>query len=160
MTCAPQPERIEPMSHSRGSRDDKASAEEQASLFSVTAKPKAAVDDRVGHRRRLRDRFQNGGADAVPDYELLEMILFRAFPRIDTKPIAKRLIAKFGSFAEVVSAAPERLKGSRWRWRACGRRAEADQGGSRTPDKGRDQSPSGALLMARRARLSAPGAGI
>jgi DNA repair protein RadC len=40
----------------------------------------------------------------VPDYELLEMILFRAFPRIDTKPIAKRLLAKFGSCAEVVSA--------------------------------------------------------
>jgi DNA repair protein RadC len=98
------------MSQSKGSRDDKAGAEEQATLFSITTKPKNAVDDRVGHRRRLRDRFQNGGADAVPDYELLEMILFRAFPRIDTKPIAKRLIAKFGSFAEVVSAAPERLK--------------------------------------------------
>jgi DNA repair protein RadC len=98
------------MSHSKGSGDDKTSAEEQATLFGTVVKPRAAPDDRIGHRRRLRDRFQNGGSDAVPDYELLEMILFRAFPRIDTKPIAKRLIARFGSFAEVVSAPAERLK--------------------------------------------------
>ena len=46
----------------------------------------------------------------MPDYELLEMILFSAFPRGDTKPIAKALMKKFGSFAEVVAAPPERLK--------------------------------------------------
>ena len=46
----------------------------------------------------------------MPDYELLELVLFRAFPRIDTKPIAKRLMAQFGSFAEVVSAPASRLK--------------------------------------------------
>ena len=105
------------MSRSDGFRD-KTSAAEQSTFFSLTpeAKPKTksdeknAPDDKAGHRRRLRDRFQNGGADAVPDYELLEMILFRAFPRIDTKPIAKRLLAKFGSFADVVSAPAERLK--------------------------------------------------
>jgi DNA repair protein RadC len=97
------------MSQSKGSRGDKISAEEQTALFAVTP-PKSAPDDKAGHRRRLRDRFQNGGADAVPDYELLELILFRAFPRVDTKPVAKRLLAKFGSFAEVVSAPPERLK--------------------------------------------------
>jgi DNA repair protein RadC len=45
-----------------------------------------AVDHRTGHRQRLRDRFREGGADAVPDYELLEMILFRVHPRGDTKP--------------------------------------------------------------------------
>jgi DNA repair protein RadC len=98
------------MSHSKGSGDDRISAEEQSALFGVAIKPKPAADDKAGHRQRLRDRFTNGGADAVPDYELLEMILFRAFPRIDTKPIAKRLLARFGSFAEVVSAPPERLK--------------------------------------------------
>jgi DNA repair protein RadC len=58
----------------------------------------------LGHRERLRDRFLAGGADAMPDYELLEMVLFRAIKRGDTKPIAKQLIARFGSFAEVVSA--------------------------------------------------------
>src|SRR6478609_1170843 len=98
------------MSHSNGSGDDKASAAEQGALFGGAVKTKTIPDDKAGHRQRLRDRFTNGGADAVPDYELLEMILFRAFPRIDTKPIAKRLLARFGSFAEVISAPPERLK--------------------------------------------------
>jgi DNA repair protein RadC len=63
----------------------------------------------LGHRERLRERFEIGGTDALPDYELLEMVLFRAIRRGDTKPIAKALIARFGSFAEVVSAEPERL---------------------------------------------------
>ncbi|MFA7306758.1 MAG: DNA repair protein RadC [Hyphomicrobium sp.] len=98
------------MSHSKGAGDDKASAAEQGALFGGAPKAQATPDDKAGHRGRLRERFTNGGADAVPDYELLEMILFRAFPRIDTKPIAKRLLARFGSFAEVVSAPPERLK--------------------------------------------------
>ncbi len=62
-----------------------------------------------GHRERLRSRFRKGGAEALADYELLELILFRAMPRRDVKPIAKALIARFGSFAEVVSARPERL---------------------------------------------------
>ncbi len=62
-----------------------------------------------GHRERLRDRFRKGGAEALADYELLELILFRAMPRRDVKPIAKALIARFGSFAEVVGARPERL---------------------------------------------------
>jgi DNA repair protein RadC len=64
----------------------------------------------LGHRQRLRERFVNGGADAVPDYELLELVLFAALPRIDTKPLAKRLLAKFGSFAEVITAPPDRLR--------------------------------------------------
>ncbi|MDZ4790281.1 MAG: DNA repair protein RadC [Hyphomicrobiales bacterium] len=62
-----------------------------------------------GHRERLRLRFRDGGADAMPDYELMEMLLFRCIPRRDTKPLAKALIAKFGSFAEAISATPERL---------------------------------------------------
>jgi DNA repair protein RadC len=64
----------------------------------------------AGHRQRLRDRFRKGGADALPDYELLELILFRALPRRDTKTLAKTLIARFGSFAEVVTAPEPRLK--------------------------------------------------
>ncbi|WP_375409731.1 DNA repair protein RadC [uncultured Methylobacterium sp.] len=62
-----------------------------------------------GHRERLRARFAQGGADALPDYELLELALFRAIPRRDVKPLAKALIRRFGSFAEVVSAEPARL---------------------------------------------------
>ncbi len=63
----------------------------------------------LGHRERLRQRFTSGGPDTLPDYELLELVLFRSLPRRDTKPIAKALIEKFGSFAEVISAEPERL---------------------------------------------------
>ena len=63
-----------------------------------------------GHRERLRQRFMNGGADAIPDYELLELVLFNAMQRRDVKPIAKALINQFGGFAEVISAPPERLK--------------------------------------------------
>ena len=70
----------------------------------------APVSDHSGHRQRLRDRFRKGGADALPDYELLELVLFRALPRRDTKGIAKRLLARFGSFAEVVNAPEPRLK--------------------------------------------------
>jgi DNA repair protein RadC len=54
----------------------------------------------LGHRERLRERFRKGGADALGEYELLELILFRAMPRRDVKPLAKALIARFGSFAE------------------------------------------------------------
>jgi DNA repair protein RadC len=64
----------------------------------------------IGHRERLRARFLDGGADALADYELLEMVLFSAFRMGDTKPLAKALIARFGSFADVIAAPPERLK--------------------------------------------------
>lgn len=62
-----------------------------------------------GHRQRLRERFVAGGADALPDYELLELLLFLSIPQRDTKPLAKALIERFGSFADVIAAAPERL---------------------------------------------------
>lgn len=64
----------------------------------------------AGHRERLRERFLKGGADGLHDYELLELLLFRAIPRRDVKPIAKMLLQRFGSFAEVIAAAPARLK--------------------------------------------------
>ncbi|QFS84350.1 hypothetical protein FIU97_16465 [Roseivivax sp. THAF40] len=61
------------------------------------------------HRQRLRERFTNGGADAVPDYEMLELVLFRAIPRRDVKPLARLLIDTFGDFARVLSAPRARL---------------------------------------------------
>ena len=72
--------------------------------------PAESLPHYLGHRERLRDRFLGGGPDAVTDYELLELILFRAIPRRDVKPLAKALIARFGSFAEVVSAERPRLR--------------------------------------------------
>ena len=63
-----------------------------------------------GHRQRLRARFLEAGAQALADYELIELVLFRAIPQRDLKPLAKSLLAKFGSFAEVISAPKERLR--------------------------------------------------
>lgn len=64
----------------------------------------------AGHRERLRDRFMSVGAEALADYELLELVLFAAIPRQDTKPVAKRLLARFGSFSEIAHAEPAHLK--------------------------------------------------
>jgi DNA repair protein RadC len=63
-----------------------------------------------GHRARLKERFAERGADALADYELLELVLFNALPRADVKPLAKRLIAAFGDFNHAVSAPPARLR--------------------------------------------------
>jgi DNA repair protein RadC len=62
-----------------------------------------------GHRERLRERFREAGSDAVSDYELLELVLFRAIPRRDVKPLAKSLIERFGSFGEAIAAPWPRL---------------------------------------------------
>lgn len=61
------------------------------------------------HRKRLRERFMQGGAAALPDYELLELVLFRAIPRQDVKPLARLLIERFGDFNRVLSAPIARL---------------------------------------------------
>lgn len=66
--------------------------------------------DHLGHRERLRERFLAGGGDALPDYEMLELLLFMAQPRRDMKPIAKRLMQRFGSYAKVISASPDELR--------------------------------------------------
>src|SRR5690606_14487783 len=58
----------------------------------------------LGHRQRLREKILKHGATGLADYELLELILFGAIPRVDVKPIAKDLLRHFGSFADVISA--------------------------------------------------------
>ncbi|WP_170391353.1 RadC family protein [Ruegeria arenilitoris] len=62
------------------------------------------------HRKRLRERFMSGGAGAMPDYELLELVLFRSIPRQDVKPLARRLLDAFGDFNRVLTAPVERLR--------------------------------------------------
>ncbi len=69
----------------------------------------AAAPHYHGHRDRLRARFSEAGADALPDYELLELLLFRSIPQRDVKPLAKELVQRFGSFAEVLGAPIARL---------------------------------------------------
>lgn len=66
-------------------------------------------DHRHGHRARLRERFLKGGAEALADYELLELILMLAIPRRDVKPLAKNLIEQFGGYAAVLSADSQTL---------------------------------------------------
>jgi len=100
----------------QGMRTPPAFSESCLPLFSAAATP-AEGHDGAGrhpsyirdHRRRLRDRFLTGGAAAVPDYEMLELVLFRAIPRRDVKPIAHALLARFGDFAGVLSAPSDQL---------------------------------------------------
>jgi len=68
-----------------------------------------AVPHYYGHRRRLRERMVAAGAESLPDYELLELLLFAANPQGDVKPAAKSLLAHFGGFGKVMSADPEAL---------------------------------------------------
>ncbi len=64
----------------------------------------------LSHRTRLSDRFREGGGESLADYELLELILFQALPRRDTKPLAKALLKRFGNFSGVLAASEERLR--------------------------------------------------
>ncbi|MCV9940805.1 DNA repair protein RadC [Boseaceae bacterium BT-24-1] len=75
----------------------------------LAAAPDAAPPHHLGHRDRLRQRFLDAGEGALPDYELLELLLFRSIPQRDVKPLAKQLIQHFGSFAEVIGAPISRL---------------------------------------------------
>ncbi len=62
-----------------------------------------------GHRERLRERALSGGLGPLPDYEVLELVLFRSIPRRDVKELAKALIRRFGSLAGVLAARPAEL---------------------------------------------------
>lgn len=89
--------------------------EANPSLFSFDEAPPAPLPQGrlpsyiADHRTRLRDRFRKGGPAAMPDYELLELLLFRSIPRKDVKPLARALIDEFGDFNCVLSASAERL---------------------------------------------------
>jgi DNA repair protein RadC len=83
-----------------------AGEEDEAVAASLPTRLPSYIAD---HRKRLRSRFMEGGAGAMPDYELLELLLFRAIPRQDVKPLARELLDTFGDFNRVVSATPARL---------------------------------------------------
>ena len=71
--------------------------------------PPRAKPHHAGHRERLRERARSAGVHHLPDYELLELFLFRSQPQGDVKPIAKALLARFGSLAAVLAASVEDL---------------------------------------------------
>lgn len=76
----------------------------------MTANNKSDAQNHAsGHRDRLRERFRRAGVDAVQDYELMELILFRAIPRRDVKPLAKEIIKAFGGLPQALAAPVERL---------------------------------------------------
>lgn len=91
-------------------------SDSQAALFDLdeAARPVTGTEKLPSyirdHRARLRERFLIGGADALPDYEMLELVLFRAIPRRDVKPLARHLLETFGDFNGVLSAPPHRLR--------------------------------------------------
>lgn len=88
---------------------------EQSTLLDTLDPPPAdpqGVDfGAEGHRARMRDRLLRAGPDALADHEMLEMVLFLALPRRDTKPIARLLLARFGSFANAIAAPLAELRG-------------------------------------------------
>jgi DNA repair protein RadC len=81
--------------------------DEAATTVPVTGKQPSYIAD---HRQRLRARFMAGGANAMPEYELLELVLFRAIPRRDVKPLARALMERFGDFNRVLTASEVRLR--------------------------------------------------
>ncbi len=73
--------------------------------------PEPAMPGAKGHRARMRARLLQAGPDALADHDMLEMVLYLALPRRDTKPIARTLMARFGSFAGAVAAPLTELRG-------------------------------------------------
>lgn len=85
-------------------------AEQNTKVISQKKQTPVKTEHYHGHRDRLRQRFKTKGSEALEDYELLELLLFRLIPRRDTKPIAKALLEKFGSLAQVFGAPAARLQ--------------------------------------------------
>ncbi|HJS87192.1 MAG TPA: DNA repair protein RadC [Acetobacteraceae bacterium] len=83
----------------------------EGSLFDLGSSPPVAVSGAEGHRGRMRARLLSAGPEALADHEMLEMVLFLALPRRDTKPIARALLTRFGSFASVIAAPVNELRG-------------------------------------------------
>ena len=122
---------------------------------------RGAAPSTPGHRQRLADRFRKGGAEALPDYELLELVLFRAIPRRDTKDLAKRLhralrlVRRGGQrAAEAASRRSRARRGGHHRTEAGARRRPAPDEAERISAPAADVLEPGARLSARAARAS------
>jgi len=106
----PPPDAVTAPAYKRKFRQTDRLSEAAAAGGGLITDEKGAVRPHYwGHRERLRTRFLSGGHKAMPDYELLELLLFNAIPKIDVKPLAKRLLAAFGDLNGVVAASEHRL---------------------------------------------------
>jgi hypothetical protein len=101
----------------------------------------------LGHRERLRERFRAASSDAVSDYELLELVLFRVLDRRDVKPLAKSLIARFGSFGEVIAAPWPLLAEMDGLGDAHHHRVQGGRSGGPSDRPRRRKTASGAVVM-------------
>ncbi len=125
------------------------------------AKPATAAKHYHGHRDRLRERFEDGGAAALADYELLELLLFRSIPRADTKPIAKALLGAVRHVRRSARRAGRAAAGGqgrrRRRWRSTSRSIARGR-----PAHGaeRDQGPRDPVVMGQGDRLLPGGDGV
>lgn len=108
-STADQPQAARPPANARATANDVEPSAAPATARNGSA-AKAAPSPHAGHRARLRARLLAGDGQAMPDYELLELILFGAIPRGDTKPLAKALIRQFGTLADVINAPEARLR--------------------------------------------------
>jgi DNA repair protein RadC len=97
---------------------------DSAAPFDAGGPPNPNAQHYRGHRQRLRDRFLKGDDEGLPDYELLELLLFFGIGYIDTKPLAKALLQEFGSLGGVLNVAPERLTDFNPFWEAKEKSAE------------------------------------
>lgn len=82
----------------------KAGGSADPGLFALSLEMPEPPPGHLGHRARMRRRLLTAGPEALADYELMEMVLFLALPRQDTKPVARALLARFGGFANAVAA--------------------------------------------------------
>lgn len=92
-------------------RRARAGLAEGSGLFDLDPSPLDPAHGAEGHRARMRTRLLSAGPEALADYEMLEMVLFLALPRRDTKPIARTLLERFGSFAAAIAAPVNELRG-------------------------------------------------
>ena len=125
-----------------------------------TAGGDAETPHYLGHRQRLRRRLLEGGTEALPEYELLEFLLFTAQPRSDMKPLAKTLLQRFGSLAGVLSARSDSLLAMPGMGEASVATLKAVREAGLRPRPRGGRGPSGAIVLEAVARLLHGGCGV
>ncbi|MEI9889829.1 MAG: UPF0758 domain-containing protein [Caulobacteraceae bacterium] len=115
--------------------------------FAARSGDRPAPAHTLGHRDRLRLRARRAGPASLPDYELLELYLYRSIPRSDVKPLAKTLLTRFGGLAGVLGAAIADLRQVPGVGEAGGVGPQADAGGGPAHGPRWPQGPAADLLV-------------